>query len=168
MSNYFKNIYILIISIVLFFIISPTNYGQNISPKDVVSIKVKTNRILDRTKTVNLEVVLSIKDGWHINANKPLDDYLTPTVVSINDTSNVRVVNEEYPAPSFVKLKFSQTQLVLYENEAVVKLKLKIKKGFKKSNLKLEGKVQYQPCNDQTCLFPVSKSFSFELRFKKS
>jgi hypothetical protein len=139
--------------------------GQNISPKDVVNIKVKTAKLLNKNEIINLDVILMLKDGWHLNANKPLDDYLTPTVVSL-DTSNVHIVNEEYPEPLLTKLKFSETQLALYEDETVIKLSLTIKKGFKKSVLKLGGEVQYQPCNDQTCLFPVSKPFSVELHFK--
>ncbi len=167
MSNSFKITFIYTLFSFLILITNLKIYGQNISPKDVVGIKVKIDSPLNKNNTVSIDIILSIKDGWHINANKPLDDYLTPTVVSIKDTANIRIVDEEYPAPSFVKLKFSQTQLALYENEAIVKLKLKINKSFKKSKLKLKGEVQYQPCNDQTCLFPVSKPFSLDLNFKK-
>jgi len=167
MRKSFKNIIISSLSLILFLVANWNIYGQDISPKDVVNIKVNTDKLLNKNEVIDLNIILSIKDGWHLNANKPLDDYLTPTVVSIKDTSNIHIISEEYPAPSFVKLKFSQSQLALYENEAQINFKLKTKKSFKGSELKLEGEVQYQPCNDQTCLFPVSKPFSIELHFKK-
>jgi len=165
MNTNFKYPYLYIIFIFLCLSFNREIFGQNISPKDVISIKVKADKSFNRNKIINLDVVLNIKDGWHLNANKPLDDYLTPTVVSL-DTSNVHIVHEEYPSPSLVKLRFSQTQLALYENEVQVKLSLKIKKGFNKPVLKLDGEVQYQPCNDQTCLFPISKPFIVELNLK--
>ena len=141
--------------------------AQDVSPKEVVNINVKTEPYYSKDKIIEVELNLFIKDGWHINANKPLDDYLTPTVVSLKDTTNIKVTGVKYPVPLLKKLSFSDVQLALYENEASIKLELKIKKGFKKSFLKVLGELQYQPCNNQTCLFPVFKPFSIELRLKK-
>ena len=166
MKNYFRNTFVFILLIAFCFILENKINGQNISSKDIVNVKVKSNKTLNKNDIITVDVVLNIKDGWHINANKPLDDYLTPTVLSLKDTSNIHIVGVEYPVPIFAKLNFSQTRLALYENEAIIKLKLMVKKSFKKSKLKLNGTVQYQPCNNQTCLFPVSKLFNFELYFK--
>jgi DsbC/DsbD-like thiol-disulfide interchange protein len=166
MKNYFRNIFVYIFLIAFCFILNNRINGQNISSKDIVNVKVKSNKTLNKNDTINVDVVLNIKDGWHINANKPLDDYLTATVLSLKDTSNIHIAGLEYPVPILTKLNFSQTQLALYEDQATIKLKLKVKKSFKKSKLKLNGTVQYQPCNDQTCLFPVRKQFSSELHFK--
>ncbi len=166
MKNCFKNIFVYIIWIIFCLVLNIKINGQNISSKDIVNVKVISNKTLNKNDTINVDVVLNIKDNWHINANKPLDDYLTPTVLTIKDTSNIHIAGVEYPVPILAKLNFSQTQLALYEDEAAIKLKIIIKKNFKKSELKLNGTVQYQPCNDQTCLFPVSKQFSFELHLK--
>ena len=48
-----------------------------------------------------------------------------------------------------------------------IKLELKMRKGVKKNKLELKGELQYQPCNDQTCLFPVSKKFTIIISLKK-
>ena len=159
-------LYYFIIFLSLFF--GKESLCQGASPNDIVGIKVKTSGESNRNGIVEADIILEIKKGWHINADKPLDDYLTPTVVSIKDTVNVNLISIKYPPPLLSKLKFSGNELALYENEAVIKLQLRIKKGFKKLSLKINGGVQYQPCNDQTCLFPVSKPFSIELKFKKA
>jgi hypothetical protein len=66
-----------------------------------------------------------------------------------------------------MNLAFSEDELALYEGEARIKLWIKTDKKFKKDNLKIDGTIQYQPCNDQTCLFPYKKSFSVEVKRKK-
>ena len=73
----------------------------------------------------------------------------------------------EYPPAEMVKLQFSENELALYKTEATIKAVLTVNKNFKGKKLTINGMLQYQPCNDQTCLFPVSKSFKFELKLKK-
>ncbi len=142
-------------------------HAQNVAPKDVVKINAKTERFYNKNKNVEVVLNLLIKDGWHINANKPFDDYLSPTVVLLDDSTNIKAVSIKYPVPIIKKLSFSETQLALYENEADIRITLQIKKDFNKPVLKIKGTLQYQPCNNQTCLFPVSKPFSFEVHLKK-
>ncbi len=142
-------------------------YGQNIQPKDVVSVKAfVTNDSSKVNGFIYADVNLEIKDGWHINANKPLDDYLTPTTVSIKSSNDIKVVKIKYPAPLLMKLSFSETDLALYEDQATVKIVLKAVNPKKLKGQKLKGEIQYQPCDNQTCLFPVTKEFSLNLSTK--
>ncbi len=136
------------------------------SPDKVVDVKIKIPKVISIGKPFDADVALQIKNGWHINSNKPLDDNLSPTVVSIKSNPGIQVKKIIYPEPLITKLQFSQSQMALYEDEAIVKIQFIIKKKFKKRNLKLEGEVRYQPCNDQTCLFPTSKPFVINLKVK--
>ncbi len=137
------------------------------SPDKVVDMKVKSPKVISLNKLTEAEIILQIKNGWHINSNKPLDENLSPTVISIKDNPNIQIKKIIYPEPVITKLQFSQSQMALYEGEAIVKIQFLVKKDFKKSILKLEGEVQYQPCNNQTCLFPTAKNFSTNLKIKK-
>jgi hypothetical protein len=59
-----------------------------------------------------------------------------------------------------VKLQFSDKDLALYEQEAEINVVIEVNKNFTKKMLNIIGQLQYQPCNNQTCLFPVSKPFT--------
>ncbi len=150
-----------------FFLLNHFSYSQNLTPDKIVDVKIKTQNKISPGGIINADIILTIKKGWHINANKPFDNNLTPTVISLKDTSEIKIVKIIYPSPSLVKLQFSESQLSVYEDEAIIKLQLKIKKGLKKSSVNFRGEVQYQPCDNQTCLFPASKPFAFELNIKK-
>ncbi len=160
----FKNF---ILTLFLFSLFSGFINSQTTSKDKIVDVKVKAPREISVNKTFDVEIILDIKDGWHINANKPIGDNLVPTKVSLKDTSTIKVVKGIYPQPILTKLQFSNSQMALYEDQAVVKVRLKVKKEFGKRSIKLRGEVQYQPCNDQTCLFPASEPFSFDLKIKK-
>ena len=146
---------ITIIALMLFLNISYL-YPQQLSANDIVDISVSVTK----KGVLFLDIKLEIKDGWNINANKPLDEYLTPTSIALNDSSLFSASKIEYPLPEIIRLGFSETDLALYQGEVNIKVVLKPRDDLDNKELKIEGYVLYQPCNDQTCLFPTKKPFS--------
>ena len=106
---------------------------------------------------------INIKDGWHLNSNRPLDEYMTPTSVKLMDSSGIRIVNIEYPREMITKLQFSDSELSLYEGMVTIKVNLKSDDVLIKDKKKVEFELEYQSCNNETCLFPVQKILSIEL-----
>ncbi len=153
-----------IVLAVLITLIASVMFGQQINLSDVVQMKIYKDEKPNKNKSlITVDFELSIKEGWHINSNEPLDEYLTPTSISLSDSSKFSVVQVVYPAPVLVKLKFSDSDLSLYEGKVTIKVSLKLKNKIKEKKVKLEGKLLYQPCNDQTCLFPTAKTFSYNI-----
>jgi hypothetical protein len=106
---------------------------------------------------------INIKDGWHLNSNKPLDEYMTPTSVRLTDTTDIKVVKIEYPPEMIAKLQFSDSELSLYEGMVSIKVILKADDVFIKNKKIAEFELEYQSCNNQTCLFPVQKVLGVNL-----
>jgi hypothetical protein len=111
------------------------------------------------TVFINIE----IKDGWHLNSNKPLDEYLTPTSVKLVDSAEIKIVNIDYPPELITKLQFSDSELSLYQGMVMIKILLKADDIFIKDKKKVIFELEYQSCNNQTCLFPVQKIISINL-----
>jgi uncharacterized protein len=152
------------ISISIIFL-STVLLAQNIKPEDVVSITPVTK--VKHTKNgilLDINIVLSIKDTWHINANKPNDPSLTPTEIKFDSSSFYKVISINYPPPEMVRLQFSDKDLALYEQEAEINVVIEVNKNYNKKTLNIEGHLQYQPCNNQTCLFPVSKPLNVKAK----
>lgn len=72
-------------------IICNSGYTQSVSPDKVVDIKVITPHTASSSGLIDAEVILNIKKGWHINANKTSDQNLIPTVVSFKETAGVQI-----------------------------------------------------------------------------
>jgi DsbC/DsbD-like thiol-disulfide interchange protein len=137
-------------------------FSQN-KTTDVVDIGVSS--VPDSVKKDNFTILinLNIKEGWHINSNKPLDDYLTPTSVKLKDSTGIKLLNIEYPPEMISKLQFSDSELSLYEWNITIKVYVTVEGSFLKNKGKAELELQYQSCNNQTCLFPVQKTINVTL-----
>lgn len=153
--------------LLLIFLFGCNLNAQDIKPEEVVKIST-TSKVITKQDWVEINVnfIIDIKDSWHINSNKPDDPSLTATVLKIEKSKEYAVQKISYPPASFVKLQFSEDELALYEEQAVIKVVLIIGKNFGAKKLLLKGSLQYQPCNDQTCLFPVNKPFGEEIKLK--
>ena len=92
-----------------------------------------------------------IKDGLHINAHAPKEEYLIPTVLSIPDSSGVRLEWAEYPAgKEFVLPVDPSTKLIVYTGEFAIQTRIVAQAG----DHMVEAKLRYQACDDNACLPP--------------
>lgn len=146
----------LIAIVLMIAVISNKISAQRLSPKDIVNVSVRASGKDEIVLNVNLE----IKEGWHINSDKPFDDYLSPTSISLKDSSMFAYIKTIYPPPEITKLEFSQSELSLFEETATIEIVVKPNESYAGKEIVIDGEVSYQPCNDQTCLFPTKKPFS--------
>jgi len=158
----------IILTIILILFYCSNGFTQSISPDKVVDVKVITPHAVSSQGIADVEVVLNVKKGWHLNANKPFDKNLSPTSISFKENPAVQILKITYPEPAIEKLPFSEQELALYEDNVIIKLQIKVIKKQGGQPIKLEGTVSYQPCNNETCLFPTSKPFTINLSSKKS
>ena len=137
-------------------------YSQDKNNK-VVDISLSSVPDTANKNYFTIFVNIDIKEGWHINSNKPFDEYLTPTTVKLKDSSGIKIVNIEYPPEMISKLQFSESELSLYEGMVTIRVILKADAVFLMNKKKAELELEYQSCNNQTCLFPVQKILSVNL-----
>lgn len=91
-----------------------------------------------------VEVTIDVAPGWHINAEKPLQDYLIGT--KLTSVSDQPLSDTVYPAAQKRVLGFQRAELALYEGE--VKLMAAMPAGDS------AVAVQVQACSDEICLAP--------------
>ena len=96
---------------------------------------------------------IEVKHGYHVNSNKPADEYLIPLRLSF-DTTSLELVSAQFPQPKMEKYAFSAKPLSVYsgafEIVAKVKAKLDARAGMNFANAKL----RYQACTENACLPP--------------
>ena len=95
-------------------------------------------------------VTATIESGWHINSNKPLDDFVIPSALVLDGTT-ADLVSAEYPPHTVRGFTFSGGQkLAVYEGTIRIPFTGKLKSGA----TSIKGKLHYQACNDNVCLPP--------------
>jgi thioredoxin:protein disulfide reductase len=107
-----------------------------------------TGSVTERHATeVKGVVSATIQSGWHINSNKPLDDFVIPTKLSFDGTD---LVSAEYPQHTVRSFTFSGGQkLAVYEGTIQIPFTAKLQTGDT-----IKGKLHYPACNDTVCLPP--------------
>lgn len=92
-------------------------------------------------------VTATIESGWHVNSNKPLDDFVIPTALSFDGTD---LIAAEYPPHTVRSFAFSGAQkLAVYEGTIRIPFTATLRTGDS-----IRGKLHYQACNDNVCLPP--------------
>ena len=106
----------------------------------------------------NVTVEIDVAPGWHINSDKPLQDYLIPTLLSQADETPLEEV--QYPTPVTRKLGFQRSELSLFEDS--VKLTGRLP-DVESDAVSADIELQLQACSDEICLAPETLSFKVPL-----
>lgn len=112
---------------------------------------------------LRVALVARIKDGWHINSNRPLEDYLIPTQIAFEASNGVTLKQTVFPAALERTFEFSDTPLAVFEGEFVIGAVLEVAPEYAGEMLKLKGVLHFQACNDFACAAPDSVFFGAEI-----
>jgi cytochrome c biogenesis protein CcdA/thiol-disulfide isomerase/thioredoxin len=122
--------------------------------------------------TLRVALVCTLSPGWHMNANKPLDEFLIPTELQFKPEDNIplnppsegdsrkaplTVKSVGYPPARQVTLSFSPDPLAVYEGTFVLGVDIAVAADAAPGTQTLHGILRYQACNDKSCMPPVNK-----------
>ena len=132
--------------------------------KDVV--KPKAYASLDkvpRGRAFDVAVVAVIMPGFHVNSNKPSEDYLIPTQLLPELPAGFKILATTYPPGKLTKFEFSEKKLSVYEGTFTLRMNIQAPAGAPLGATKLPLTLPYQACNDFACLPPVKIPVPLEI-----
>ncbi|PID62398.1 MAG: hypothetical protein CR986_01825 [Ignavibacteriae bacterium] len=149
-------------ALLIFFLTFGSILGQPQFEK--VTLKIdKISENLQVGETFELTVNATVDEGWHINSNTPREKFLIPSVIKA-EGNGIELLEVKYPKPLDLKLSISEKPISCYEGTIKFVLILKaVKKGTTPINVKLN----YQSCNDRSCLPPTLAEANTELTIKQ-
>lgn len=105
---------------------------------------------------IKLAFKVTVSNEWHINSNKPKEDFLIPTEIIISSDASIQQNEIIYPEAHEIKLDFSDIPLSVFEGEFYFGTTIKIPKNADLGDTKLYVEFTYQGCNNVTCMAPNS------------
>lgn len=120
--------------------------------------------VFNQGSTGYLAVFAEIETGWHINANKPLESYLIPTVLDVRAPAGIEIVKILYPEPALRKLEFSPTKMAVYDGRVTFGALIRVSKTLAPGLYPIGATLSYQGCNNLTCIEPASVTAEDTLR----
>ena len=115
-------------------------------------------------ETFKAALLLSIGPDWHINANPVNDDFLIPTTLEFREDGNFKTANTIYPPPLPVRFEFSESEVYVYAESALIGVLIKVGNKVLPGIYTLKGALTYQACNESSCLPPETVSVEFKVK----
>lgn len=124
------------------------------SNEKIVSLSLKQNKISAIAgKEFSFTISAKIANGWHINSNKPLDDFsIASKIILGNKDFSIQKIN--YPKAKELKFEFSDTPVSVFDGDFDITIFIKSSSNLKSGEYKIPITFAYQACNNQTCLPP--------------
>jgi DsbC/DsbD-like thiol-disulfide interchange protein len=108
--------------------------------------------------------ILTIRDGWHINAPFPSDENLVGTSIHIAKSPEIDSVTLGYPDAVERQFDFSDIPLLVYEETITVPVRLRLVTGLHPGTYAIPAVITYQACNSMVCLAPATLRVEIPLR----
>ncbi len=112
------------------------------------------NVVGKRNAAVETKIPLSVQTGFHVNSNKPLEEYLIPLKLTWTATGALQAGAIDYPTPSTLKFEFAEKPLSIYSGNFDLVAHFKVTSNAQAGPGAATGKLRYQACNDRACFAP--------------
>ena len=106
-----------------------------------------------RNQEVSVKITAELKPGYHVNSDKPGDEYLIPLKLSWQ-AAPLEVDKVVYPPAQSAKFDFSEKPLSVYSGNFDLITKMKVPANAAAGPVLATGKLRYQACSDKMCLPP--------------
>jgi hypothetical protein len=113
--------------------------------------------------TVEAKVPLSLQEGYHVNSNKPADEYLIPLQLTWSK-GVLEPAGVVYPKPRMEKYQFSPDKpLSVFSGSFELVAKFTVPAGATPGPAAMTGKLRYQACNNTMCLTPKNMDVAIQV-----
>lgn len=145
--------------------------AQSVKPETVVKLRLEPARVqLAPGGAAEIALVATIREGFHINSNKPAADYLIPSKLELAGPAPAApeasgsagrgpgfdLEKVSYPAGELKSFEFAPDEkLSVYEGTVKISAQLRAKRETPAGTHAVRLTFHFQACNDQICLRPA-------------
>ena len=98
-------------------------------------------------------VTLTIDGGYHINSNRPSEEFLIATALKLEALQGVKLTPVVYPRAKMQKFSFSPKPISVFDGQVTLKFTARAV-TIAAGTHTIRGKLTIQACNDEACLRP--------------
>ncbi len=118
---------------------------------------------IKRGEKITLKITLEIAEGIHIQAHKPAEELLIPTIITLKETEGVTFGKPVYPEPEKLPTSWSKVELLVYEGKVDIQMPIQVVKNARLGKHDVEGTISFQGCTASLCLPPMKQEFTLTM-----
>jgi hypothetical protein len=139
----------------------PTGPAVKMAPAPVITI------VQGKPATVPLS--FRVASGYHINSNKPKSEFLIPTVLRVEATTDIIIGKTTYPDGQDTSFAFAPDEkLNVYSGDFQIDVLVRPLKTVEKGKYIMRGTLKYQACDNSACYPPKQLPISFDVKIAKA
>jgi hypothetical protein len=141
--------------------LGPQGPAVKMAPAPVVTI------VQGKPATVPLS--FRVATGYHINSNKPKSEFLIPTVLKVEATTDIVIGKTTYPDGQDMSFAFAPDEkLNVYTGDFQLDVLVRPLRSVEKGKYVVRGTLKYQACDNSACYPPKQLPISFDVKIAKA
>src|ERR1700731_2833057 len=142
------------------------DFGQQDPTVKLVPAPVVTVR---QGKSGTVSLTFRVPSGYHINSNKPKSEFLIPTVLKVEATTDIVIGKTTYPDGHDMSFAFApDEQLNVYTGDFKVDVLVRPLRSVQAGKYIVRGTLKYQACDNAACYPPKQLPVSFDVKIAKA
>jgi hypothetical protein len=110
-----------------------------------------------------------IGNGYHINSNKPKEEFLIPTALKLDAPTDIVITKTTYPTGEELSFDFDPNEkLSVYTGDFIVSVGVRPLKDVVQGKYAVHGTLKYQACDNRACYPPKTLPVDFEVKVQKA
>ncbi len=110
--------------------------------------------------TFRMAVGVQLDEGYHVNSEEPLDEFLIPTELLVAPGDGIAAESLAYPE-AYLFDQVGDLQLLVFEEHFHIGVALKLAEDLPLGEHVVPARLKYQACDDTTCYSPTHRDFEF-------
>jgi len=120
---------------------------------------------VERGRPATVELQFRVASGFHINSNKPKQEYLKKTELELNPPTNIVIGKITYPDGQDQSFPFAPDEkLNVYTGDFAINVLVQPLKSVAPTNYTVHGFLKYQACDNAACYPPKQLPVTFEVK----
>jgi hypothetical protein len=110
-----------------------------------------------------LRLDVELPEAFHVQSDKPRDELLIPTTLTLTPPPGVTVQRIVYPPAVDFALTGQDEPLAVFEHAFRIEVHLALAADLKPGELVVPGRLRYQPCDASACYPPARADTAWTL-----
>ena len=136
--------------------------------KQMVSLLAPGTVTVARGQAGSVELLFRVAAGYHVNSNRPKQEYLKKTELKLNPPTDIVVTKISYPEGEDLSFPFAPDEkLSVYGGDFDVKVGVRPLRTVLPAKYAFHGILKYQACDKAACYPPRQLPVSFDIKVVK-
>jgi hypothetical protein len=120
-------------------------------------------------KPAIVPLLFRVASGYHINSNQPRSEFLIPTALKVEATTDIVIGKTTYPEGVDMSFPFDPDEkLNVYSGDFKVDVLVRPLRSVQPGKYIVRGTLKYQACDNASCYPPKQLPISFDVKIAKA